>query len=365
MKELNRWLSWWYKDITDTKYSEDYWRVRLIYHSLLSSCCVFLLLMLINVFVFSEIAIALIDGAGAIVSLGVYVFFRRTESIKLTAWFLSITVTFAMLLFLFYVDGLAYSLVWATIIPPFTYFLLGRAGGTVLSVITFIACIYLVRMQYESALPLIITKGALFNVIEAAVVQVLLFRFYEGTRHKAFLQLKAEHKESKRRSETDYLTGAFNRGKFFSLVTELLAKNSANEHCLVILDIDDFKCVNDKFGHDVGDSVLKMFTQTLKTQIRDKDILARWGGEEFVLLLTNVSSYDAQRRIEAILELLTLNNGSYGPISFSAGITPCQRGVPLGHLIKYADTALYRAKNSGKGRVIIYSGDREFATQAI
>ncbi|MAI64338.1 MAG: GGDEF domain-containing protein [Alteromonas sp.] len=262
-----------------------------------------------------------------------------------------------MLLFLFYVDGLAYSLVWVTIIPPFTYFLLGRAGGTVLSVITFIACIYLVRMQYESALPLTITKGALLNVIEAAFVQVLLFRFYEGTRHKAFLQLKAKHKESKRQSETDYLTGAFNRGKFFSLVTELLAKNSANEHYLVILDIDDFKCVNDKFGHDVGDSVLKMFTQTLKTQIRDKDILARWGGEEFVLLLTNLSSYDAQRRIEAILELLTLNNGSYGPISFSAGITPCQRGVPLGHLIKYADTALYEAKNSGKGRVIIYSDD--------
>lgn len=344
-------LAWWYKEFPYTKFSEDYWRVRLIQHTLLLACLLFSILAFINVFAFDDTQLALIDSAGLVLSLVVYYGFRKTGNITLTAWLISLTVTTIMLLFLISVEGRAYSLVWATIILPFTFFLLGRLGGTLLSSITLCVCIYLVYAQVKSGVPITLSKGALLNVIEAAFVQLLLFRFYEGTRQKTFDQLKAEHRESKRLSETDYLTGVYNRSKFLSLVDSLLASNNANNHCLVILDLDDFKLINDKYGHNVGDTVLKEFAQALRSHTREGDIIARWGGEEFVLLLKNVNVSQARGCINQLLSVVQNLSTVDTAVSFSAGLTQCNRVNPIDELVSIADEALYQAKRDGKGRV--------------
>tara|TARA_B100000700_G_scaffold331242_1_gene462564 strand:- start:487 stop:930 length:444 start_codon:yes stop_codon:yes gene_type:complete len=115
-------FKWWYNEFPHTQFSEDFWRVKLIQHTLLLACSVFPILSLVNVFVFNDIQLALIDATGFVLSLAVYIAFRKTGKITLTAWLLSLTVTSIMLLFLISVEGRAYSLVWATIILPFTFF---------------------------------------------------------------------------------------------------------------------------------------------------------------------------------------------------------------------------------------------------
>lgn len=348
-------LAWWYKEFPYTQFSEDYWRVRLIQHTLLLACLLFPLLSLINIFAFNAIQLALIDGIGFVLSLTGYLAFRKTGNIKLTAWLISLSITTVMLMYLISVEGRAYSLVWATIILPFTFFLLGRTGGTLLSSITLCVCIYLVYTQLESGVPITLSKGALLNVIEAAIVQILLFRFYEGTRQTTFKQLRAEHQESKRLSETDYLTGAYNRSKFIFLANTLLAANDADKHCIVILDLDDFKHINDIYGHNMGDKVLKIFTQALRENTREEDIIARWGGEEFVLFLKNVSVSEANSCVNNLLSAVQALTTIDITISFSAGITRCSRTKTIDDLIKTADEALYQAKRDGKSRVCIAS----------
>lgn len=346
-------LGWWYKEFQHLRFEEDYWRARLIQHTLLLACSLFPILSLINIFVFESWQLAVIDATGFVLSLTVFMIFRKTGNIALTAWLISIFVVTIMLLFLINVEGRAYSLVWATIILPFTFFLLGRNGGTVLSFITLTVCVYLVYEQIESGVPITLSKGALLNVLEAAIVQLLLFRFYEGTRHKAFENLKAEHKKSKHLSETDYLTGVYNRSKFLSLVDTLLANNNADNHCLVILDLDDFKLINDKYGHNTGDAVLKEFAQALRLHTREGDVVARWGGEEFVLLLKHVSLSQAKACVSKLLEVVQALTIVDSTLSFSAGITQCNRICTIDELVKAADEALYKAKHNGKGRVYI------------
>lgn len=344
-------FKWWYNEFPHIQFSEDFWRVKLIQHTLLLACSVFPVLSLVNVFVFNDIQLALIDATGFVLSFAVYIAFRKSGKITLTAWLLSLTVTSIMLMFLISVEGRAYSLVWATIILPFTFFLLGRRGGTVLSSITLCVCIYLVFKQVESGEPITLSTGSLLNVLEAAIVQLLLFRFYEGTRHTAFNQLKAEHLAAKHLSETDYLTGVYNRAKFISLVSSILASNTAKNHCLVILDLDDFKVVNDQYGHNAGDAVLKAFADALREHTRSDDIIARWGGEEFVLLLKNVTLSEAKRCINHLLEVVQRLSTLDTAVSFSAGITQCNRTSSIDELVKAGDDALYQAKRNGKGCV--------------
>eukprot|EP01093_Parvamoeba_rugata_P015030 TRINITY_DN512_c0_g7_i1.p1 TRINITY_DN512_c0_g7~~TRINITY_DN512_c0_g7_i1.p1 ORF type:complete len:361 (+),score=35.62 TRINITY_DN512_c0_g7_i1:247-1329(+) len=357
MKHTFNAIDWWYKEFSYAKFSEDFWRVKLIQHTLLLASVMFFILSLINMVAFSNIWLMFVDGLGFLISLFTYLIFRKSGNVTATAWAISISVTAIVLLFLISVGGRSYSLAWATVILPFTFFLVGRGGGTVLSVITLSVCIYLVHKQISSGVPMPLSTGAFLNVVEVAIVQLLLFRFYEGTRQKAFDQVKAEHIASKRLSETDYLTDVYNRAKFLSLVKSLLANNNASNHCLVILDIDDFKEVNDNYGHNVGDEVLIAFARTLRSRTREEDIVARWGGEEFVLLLKNASPTEAKSCITHLLnavgEIQPQNEPSLdNKVSFSAGITQCNRTTSIDETIRVADEALYQAKRNGKAQVV-------------
>lgn len=346
-------LRWWYKEYSHAQFSEDYWRIKLIQHTLLLSCLVFPVLSIINAFGFKNVQLALMDFFAFALTLAIYFAFRKSGNVKFTAWLISIAVTGVMLYFLISVEGRAYSLVWATVILPFTFFLLGRRGGAALSTITLCVCIYLVSEQASSGIPITISTGAILNVTEAAIVQLLLFRFYEGTRQQAFDQLRAEHKVSKELSETDHLTGVYNRAKFLSLVKTAMATNNAGNHSLVILDIDDFKKINDELGHNEGDNVLKAFTRMLRESTREEDVIARWGGEEFVLLLQNVSAVQAKARLDQLVTMKQCITPLNTPVLFSAGIVQCKRGEVIDELIRVADEALYQAKHDGKARVYI------------
>jgi diguanylate cyclase (GGDEF)-like protein len=126
--------------------------------------------------------------------------------------------------------------------------------------------------------------------------------------------------------------------------------------CIALLDIDFFKQINDRHGHAAGDEVLRSFAAAARAELRAGDVLARWGGEEFLLMLPDTGEAAAQ----AVVERIRARVGTLQPdgvplerrISFSAGLTP-RRGVEaLADTVKRADKALYQAKSSGRDRVV-------------
>jgi diguanylate cyclase (GGDEF)-like protein len=158
----------------------------------------------------------------------------------------------------------------------------------------------------------------------------------------------------------DELTSLLNRRRFLGLAQrELdLALRSASPLAVALMDLDHFKHVNDVHGHAVGDDVLKAVAQALKSTVRSTDLVARWGGEEFVLLLPATDEAEAQRGVErvrqAVAELrIELPVGGRLQCTASlgvAGINTASRD--LDDLLRRADDAMYEAKRGGRNRVV-------------
>jgi diguanylate cyclase (GGDEF)-like protein len=161
-------------------------------------------------------------------------------------------------------------------------------------------------------------------------------------------------------ADTDALTGLANRQKAQSVLEHLyaLACRAGKPLSVAILDIDFFKSVNDRFGHAVGDDVLRGIGPLLGGAFRAEDIVSRWGGEEFLVGLYGCSREDAIARVEAATararaRRFTTPDGTPFEVTFSAGVaTYPTDALDLSALIQAADEALYRAKAIGRDRVL-------------
>ncbi|MPT12822.1 GGDEF domain-containing protein, partial [Comamonas sp.] len=125
-------------------------------------------------------------------------------------------------------------------------------------------------------------------------------------------------------------------------------------------DIDHFKRINDSWGHKRGDEVLQLVSTTLKDSVRENDLVARFGGEEFVLLLTEISLKDAEAIALRIQRDLRLNNEvlpSGYTLTLSFGISALDSNTPLDQALREADRLLYEAKNAGRDRVHVSGGN--------
>jgi diguanylate cyclase (GGDEF)-like protein len=126
--------------------------------------------------------------------------------------------------------------------------------------------------------------------------------------------------------------------------------------CICIADIDHFKNVNDSFGHDVGDEVLQEVASTVSGVLRKQDVVARWGGEEFLIMLPETSLSGgavAMEKVRSAVESLRLRK--YGDrvfVTITIGVAVTNGKVPIESLIVQADAALYRGKNSGRNQVV-------------
>ena len=155
---------------------------------------------------------------------------------------------------------------------------------------------------------------------------------------------------------TDELTGTYNRHKLSEIVDRYSERFLFDKKgYLLILDIDFFKQVNDTYGHESGDIILKFVATELKSQIYEKDYLIRWGGEEFVIILVDYSIKQASSFAEKIrYDIETIDNGVC-PITVSIGLTNYTTNENYHKNIDRADQALYYAKEHGRNQVVNYA----------
>lgn len=175
----------------------------------------------------------------------------------------------------------------------------------------------------------------------------------------SFASLVVDELELRRIAQTDHMTGALSRRGFVAQVDKQIAEHTRNGggSVLVLLDIDHFKSVNDRFGHPAGDDVLKAISGLCATVLRGNDCFGRLGGEEFGILLTDVSESEGLRTADALRSLIAgylmpVANGLRVTASFGvSALRPCVEDA--GQWIAESDAALYEAKRSGRNRCVL------------
>jgi diguanylate cyclase (GGDEF)-like protein len=172
-------------------------------------------------------------------------------------------------------------------------------------------------------------------------------------------QLRVQAEAFERQAREDALTGLANRRAFDETVSREFrrARRTGTPLCLAMLDIDHFKRINDSFSHAAGDEVIVRLAQLMRGQCRDIDVLARWGGEEFALLMPQTRLEDAARVCERLREAFAqepFDNLQAGlRITVSIGLASEEGLESHEALLVRADAALYRAKRGGRNQVVL------------
>jgi len=209
---------------------------------------------------------------------------------------------------------------------------------------------YLIVQQQEDVAETRIQHTLLGNLAISLVISMIILFLVN-------LTIGGYQRRLEAMATTDKLTGVANRQVFEMLFSQAYRSSKRRDNPLsaIIFDIDHFKQVNDSYGHPTGDVVLKTLAQGVKNQIRESDILFRWGGEEFVVLLPECSVQKAQQLAEKIRQnveaLVVTFAGKSLSVTISLGVAELTREGDAEDLIERADKALYRAKDKGRNRV--------------
>jgi diguanylate cyclase (GGDEF)-like protein len=167
-------------------------------------------------------------------------------------------------------------------------------------------------------------------------------------------------KAIEKKANIDYLTGVYNRNYLEETVNQWLHNDDASQvlTCLA-LDIDNFKAMNDTYGHLFGDQVIQLLSQTCVDVVRKEDIVGRYGGDEFIVILKGTTSKTGKKKAEQLKDVLRerplTQQNVIIPVEISIGVTDTviSEATTFKELFKFADQALYEAKRKGKNQVCV------------
>lgn len=205
-----------------------------------------------------------------------------------------------------------------------------------------------------------IINGSIFFICVVVISTFFYYNFYNSVLRGVLL--KEANRKLEESSNVDALTGLYNR-RYLNLIMEreLNYMKRYRENCVILLiDIDDFKSVNDTYGHPAGDKVLVELSSILKHAIRESDLPIRWGGEEFMLMLFKCEAKKIAPMVERLLEYIrkhefSINRNKKINLSVSIGVSQLTGYTDddFNKAYENADHALYKAKKSGKDRVVV------------
>lgn len=289
------------------------------------------------------------------------------KNYNFAAYFSTIIVFIFLVFFSYFARNESFALVWTLCYPLFVIPILGTHKGMMMVVLFYCAIIpmaYLGIGEWDYGFWNL--KGFVrFTIASFAVVYAsYFFEISANSAYKTIQEIREKEKihlmALEKLSVTDQLTGLRNRRYFddnFEIERQKISRYN-NKLCLIMVDIDHFKRINDEYGHQVGDIVLKEFSSLLLKNIRAIDLLSRWGGEEFIILLPETSLDNSISIAEKIRT--TINEYSFskiGNITASFGVSRVDPNSTSNMESLYqVDKALYQAKNQGRNRVVAYEG---------
>lgn len=230
---------------------------------------------------------------------------------------------------------------------------LGRRAGLVMS---FVGAVTLLIAE--------IAAGQNYSHPLVYLLNTLIRTLFYGVVAYLIGELQKSRKEEQLAARTDFTTGAINARYFNELLQMEITRIRRYPHpiTLVYMDVDNFKLVNDLFGHKIGDEVLRCIVSELKSQLRSTDTIARLGGDEFVLLLPSTRQAEARLVISKVYaNLLEKMKQRNWPVTFSMGAVTCEFSpYSAEQLINIADEVMYEVKNSTKNdiRFRTWAGDK-------
>lgn len=229
----------------------------------------------------------------------------------------------------------------------------------------FIALAYRIVLYYVyfNAVPLMSLPDKTINVIQIATttsifigIALTAYTFSSGVGELEGKLVKYND-SLKIQANTDQLTGLFNRRRAIEYLNELIHNTQEGTFSLCIGDIDFFKKVNDVYGHDAGDEVLKAISHKMEEGLRKETFIARWGGEEFLIVFPGVNGDEAWSGLERLRKNIEkspikIANGQEISITMTFGLTEYDFGSDIDTSIKDADEKLYQGKESGRNKVV-------------
>ena len=307
----------------------------------------FFLFFMLNLIIYGKTLSALIDLGASVLFFIAFIDLRYRQNEYQTTIFSTVVLALFMLFFMAVNQNRDFSLIWTIFLPIFAIFLLGYRKS-----IPYVAPYYLLLFSLGfwglshwdnpqwNAL-------ALARFIIASLVLVFVIYMLEYTLDK--LQNELSHL-----SLTDPLTQLYNRRHIHTVLSKEIKKMHRNNTplSLAILDLDNFKNINDTYGHNAGDKVLRRFAAMLKQYLREIDTIGRWGGEEFIIVMPQTEFHDAQKILHRLQTKLRQEH--FEPVdtlTCSCGLCSAHSNNVTQHdLIHHADLALYKAKREGKDR---------------
>lgn len=203
-----------------------------------------------------------------------------------------------------------------------------------------------------------IANEVIFKSLVITIIAFIASRNSYKIRYDNFMktsQLEIANEKLKERSIRDSLTKLYNNGFIFDYLERAVRKSKHKTHelSIMMMDIDDFKQINDEYGHLKGDEVLKIIANILMDETREQDVVSRYGGEEFMIVLTNTDIETAVSIAERIRKVISQYNFEVGhDVTISIGVKQLQT-ENMSELIGETDRLLYQAKHSGKNQVCI------------
>ncbi|MCU4676097.1 GGDEF domain-containing protein [Catenovulum sp. 2E275] len=264
----------------------------------------------------------------------------------------------ALMLYLVYSGGVENTgPLWIYILPPVALFLGGLLSGLIGIFIFILCCTFLMFFQDGILLATNYSLTFKLRLVYSFLTVTFLSYCYEYSRKLSYQSIHELSDKFEKLAKYDPLTSLSNRRDMLEKIQTEVSRlsRSHNPACLLLCDIDHFKLINDTHGHEAGDNVLRELSKQFKSMIRQQDIVARWGGEEFLFLLPDTSLSNAQIAAENIrykIENSTFNTGEKNiSITLSIGVSNLSEHSSIKDSIAIADQYLYLAKQNGRNRV--------------